>query len=273
MDSIDLFTGTRELKRFSKTLHEGKATLSCIITERWHRIVERSVKCGAGFSRKLTSRLGIERTEKEELEGVVKGSLGLTSIASFESTIRASTGLDTRLEYTSELEESFDFKAPQCGLRTIDLYQLQRLYYLEFEDTRVFRRENWNKEFLCWVDRIHDGGSSVEWIPECGCEKRTPPQDADGKFYINLGKVSFLSSFEEREGYVHIPGAKARVSAGISKTKASTVNLQRRMVPEHLLFLAREDADRFQARFVPYESREEENLTEAYAVSEAEARS
>lgn len=270
MEGIDLFTGTRELTRFSLPLNEGKATLACVVTIRWHELMVRTVKCGAKYSRKLTSRLGVEKSQREDLEAVVKGSLGFPGVGNFESTLQAKAGFETRLEYASELEESFEFDSPKCGIRTIMLYQLQRVYHLTFKGRGFFKDEEWEKSFVCWSDRIHDGGKRMEFDPECGCEPPTRP-DPDGTFYINLGKISLLSTFHEREGRIYIPGVKARVTPEISRTKASTVNIQRKMIPKHLLFLAREDADAFQARFVPFDMREQEKVVVAAVEAEAKA--
>lgn len=270
MEDIDLFTGTRELKRFSLSLDEGKATLACIVTLRWHELLVRTLKCGAKYTRKLTSKLGIEKTQREDLEAVVKGSLGFPGVGKFESAIQAKAGFEARLEYASELEETFEFDSPKCGIRTIMLYQLQWLYQLTFKGRRFFKDEEWERNFVCWSDRIHDGGRSIEFDSECGCEPPSPRPEPDGSFYINLGRISLLSPFNEKEGYIYIPGVKARLTRDISRTSVSTVNLQRRMIPKHLLFLAREDADAFQARFVPYDVREQEKVvTEAADAVEA----
>lgn len=244
------FDGVRKVSDFWLDLFDGDGTLYCEITERWHEVMAKTIKCGTKYKRKLTCRLGVSRTEREDLEAVAKGQLGMKAIGSLEAAITGKTGVTTTLEHVAEFEEEFEFVAPECGAREIRIQQLQRLYEFQFEDRRVFRRSKWSKSYEVWIDRVHDSSRVTKHDPECGC-KGTPDKEPDGSFIIDLGKISFRLGFDQRGDHLYLPDIKARVPRRALGRDNVQVRLKPEMLPPHLLFLVQQRAESVVSRFVP----------------------
>ena len=271
LDALLPFEGTRETANFTLDLFDGKATLTGTVSERWDDVMVKTIKCGDKFKRTLVRRIGLSRSEKEEVDSAIKGSIGVSGLASLESSISAKIGVETRFEVVDEVQEEFTFASPQCGIRIIRLQQLQRLYRLEYRDTRAFKKD-WQKPFVERVDRVHDAGISKKYDPDCDCEEKKDRDDDDGTFVIHLGRLTLRAAFSERNGFLYFRDLGARIPAPAARLEYATVRLKPGMLPPHVLFLAGLSDEPVIARFIP------ENVpsyvgqrTEATAQSEPEA--
>jgi len=134
----EYFAGDRPVTSFTLPLHRGRAVLSGTVLERWEERLSRSLSCGIKHSRKLTRRVGVSVSERDDIEGTVKTSFGLKGIAELKSELKSKIGHEIQWDKSEEIEEAFEWQAPECGRRTISLYQLQRVYRLSFEDSRFW---------------------------------------------------------------------------------------------------------------------------------------
>jgi hypothetical protein len=243
------FDGTREVGDFTLDLFDGRATLSCTVSERWDDLMVKTIKCGDTFKRSLSRRIGVSKAEKDDLESVVKGSLGVSGLASLESGISSKRGVETRFEVVDEVQEEVSFAAPECGIRIIRLQQLQRMFRMTFRDSRAFKKD-WQKAFSERVDRVHDGGSVDKPHPDCGCEPKTR-DPSDGTFIVDMGRLTLRAAFHERDGFLYFPDLGARIPSYAARLEYVTVGLKPGMVPRHLLFLAALTDEYVVTRFVP----------------------
>lgn len=244
MESVDFFLGTRFQPPLVLSFYDGKAQLICKISENWGQKFVHSIRCGAKYSRKLKRSVGMVYTEKDDLESLVTGSIGLKGIASIDSQISAKSGVELQLSRSEEIEEEFTFESPKCGELVIALYQFRRIIELIYRDHRPFHKKEWSTTTTYWVDRVHDNSHPTLEIPECGC-KADDNVIEDGKIYIDAGNVSMTTSFIEYADTIQIP----KLDLEIDKSKLhQTVQFHRSKLPSYLLFLAGEVPEVIESR-------------------------
>ncbi len=234
MEAIDFFHGTRVQPSLVIPFYEGKAELECTISEGWGQLILHSIRCGDKYVRKLKRSIGMVYTEKDDLESLVSGSLGLKGIASLDSQISSKIGVELQLSRSEEIEDEFTFEAPTCGERIVGLYQLRRNITLRFQDSRLFHKKEWSMSTTYWADRIHDNSHMVPKIPECGCKDDTN-QLEDGRLYVDMGNVTLTTEFIENANSIRISSLDMEIEK-LSLHKP--IQIQRNKIPDYLLFLA-----------------------------------
>lgn len=272
-EDLDIYAETRQVGELTFDLHGGKATLTCSVTERWVELLARTIKCGASWKRTIRSRLGVSKTDQTELESSIKGGLGIPNVASLEAMIQGKVTGEVRLETSRDWEEEYQFESPECGRRVIKLYQQQRIFDFSYQDTRPFRRDAWQKPIVSWLDRIHDGSRIVKFDPECGCEQG-PSTEAPsaGRFLLNIGKMSFLMEPEINDSKAYLYPLHASVPAeilNIQTAERSRIRIERRMVPQHLLFLSGDESTEWVGEIFRVGAAEEDRASIRESVLEA----
>jgi hypothetical protein len=193
-------------------------------------------------------------SERDDIEGTVKTSFGLKGIAELKSELKSKIGHEIQWDKSEEIEEAFEWQAPECGRRTISLYQLQRVYRLSFEDSRFWHKDSWTRTVVEWLERIADQSKHIENDPGCGC-KREPQVGGDGLVNLVLDKISMLVPFREERSHIDFPTIGMSIRAGsVEQLFGGTYTIERRHIPPYLLFLAGADAKKFQGEFTPYTS-------------------
>lgn len=244
MESIDFFQGTKVKPPLVIPFYDGKAELECTISEGWGQLIVHSLKCGAKYVRKLKRSIGMVYTERDDLESLVSGSLGLKGIASLDAQISSKTGTELQLNRSEEIEDEFTFEAPKCGERIIALYQFWRTINLKFHDDRLFHKKEWSMSTTYWADRIHDNSYMVSVIPECGCPSGDVEPD-NGKIYVDIGNVTMTTDFIESGDSLKIPALDLEID---KSALHKPVQFNRSKLPTYLLFLAGEVPEIIEAR-------------------------
>jgi large subunit ribosomal protein L7/L12 len=264
MEAIDFFTGTRIQPPLFLSFYDGRAQLVCAISESWGQKFVHSIKCGAKFTRKLKRSVGITYTEKDDLESLVAGSLGLKGIASLDSQISAKSGIELQLYRSEEVEDEFTFDSPKCGERVIALYQFRRIIDLKYRDDRPFRKKEWSMTTTDWVDRIHDNSYVIPEIRECGCKSDSLDSE-DGKLYVEMGNVTMTTGFVEFADRLRIPS----LDLEIEKSKLhQPIQFHQNKLPDYLRFIAGEIPEIMIARFSFEKTQIKEEITKVKDVSD-----
>ena len=245
MESIDFFHGTRVQPPLVIPFYDGKAELECTISEGWGQLIVHSLKCGAKYVRKLKRSIGMVYTEKDDLESLVSGSLGLKGIASLDAQISSKTGTELQLNRSEEIEDEFTFESPKCGERVIALYQFRRNINLKFRDNRLFHKKEWSMSTTYWADRIHDNSYMVSVIPECGCPSDNIEPD-NGKIFVDMGNVTMTTDYIESGGSLKIPAFDLEID---KSALHKPVQFNRSKLPDYLQFLAGEIPEIVEAKF------------------------
>jgi hypothetical protein len=210
------------------------------------------MSCGTKHSTKLTRRLGISAKERDAIEGTLKTSFGLKGIAELKSELKSKISHEIGWDKSEEIEEEFEWEAPKCGRETIALYQLQRVYKLSFEDTRFWHKDAWTRTVVEWLERIADQSKRVENDPDCGCS-RQPKVGGDGLVNLSLGKISMVVPFTQHGNHIEFSTLKLSVRArDVEQLFEKTYTIDRRCVPDYLLFLAGAKAKTFEGQFARY---------------------
>jgi gas vesicle protein len=239
--SIVFYFGDREVDSFRLSLHRGKATLCCTITERWEERFARVLKCGNSRKAVLSRKCGITLEERENLEATVKGSIGLKGIAELKSEMAGKT--ETKIEFneSTETKEEFTFSAPRCGRLDLTSYQLRRIYHLEYDDRRVWHRDTWTRNFGEWIDRIYDDSQRYPYDPDCQCQPAKKEPKVDGKLSLIFSdKLAMNTGFYRTSGHLHFPELEISLSQENLDHIAQGHSLKIRsdLLPAYLLFLA-----------------------------------
>ncbi len=247
------FQGDRLINEFVLGLNGDKATLSCAIKENWTEVIGLSLRCGTKYRRTVRQRFGVTRTDREDLDVSIKGSLGLQGIASLQTAIKARTGKEIRFDEMREIEQEFTFEAPQWGQLIVSVYQLRRVYEFGYEDNRWFSlwdKPSWTKTVTEWLERIHDGSKKFENDPECGCGG-IPYSGNDGEVYLDGGRISMRAGYRRTADGFAFPTLGVQFSGRIEDFAIAEGVVKRELVPTYLLFLADEVRPELRFRFVP----------------------
>lgn len=234
MEAIDFFHGTRVQPPLVIPFYDGRAELECTISEGWGQLIVHSLKCGAKYVRKLKRSIGMVYTEKDDLESLVSGSLGLKGVASLDAQISSKIGTELQLSRSEEIEDEFTFEAPPCREKVVALYQLWRIVDLKFRDNRLFHKKEWTMSTTYWADRYHDNSHAIPKIPECGCEDDSFEPD-DGMIFVDMGNVTMTTGFIENGTNLRIPALNLQVD---KSNLHKPLQIETNNLPGYLLFLA-----------------------------------
>lgn len=251
MSASEFFIGDRIVNEFVIDFHGGKARLSCTIAERWEELISRPLVCGGEYEREFTQRIGITSIDREEMEATISGSLGLKGIAEFKSAVKGKTGRELQIEEAQETKEKTKFTAPECGRLTLLIYQLKRLYQFSYQDTRFLHKDSWTKTIPYWIARIHDASKASRNDPSCGCDLKVVT-GIDGLLYLDMGKISMLAGFNKSGPGIEIPSLNLSITPYGDRSLPTTISVDRKTIPQYLLFLAHEQADKLDGKIFPY---------------------
>jgi gas vesicle protein len=259
MDQMHFFRGERVTGPFPLDINNGRAQLTCSVTEEWISKKAWSISCGEKHRYVLKKRLGVSATERQELEATITGSLKLIGISELKSQIKSKLGLEFRIEESVEEEDEFTFEAPKCGRLDHRVYQLKRVYRFSSRDKRSWierlphpwRKNDFTQTIEEWVDDIYGAPIPTDPDPACGCKDSR--SEIDGLVTLFLGKISTVVGYKRTEQGLNIPSLNfsANVS-GIGELLHSDFVFERNVIPPYLLFLADERATRLKGRFLPY---------------------
>lgn len=245
MSNVHFFSGTLIRQPLAFSFHNGQAQLICRISENWKQLLLHSIRCGNTYTHKLKRSIGITYTEKNDLESLLDGSLGVKGIASLDSQLSTKSGFELQLNRSEEVENEFHFTSPQCGEKIIALYQYQRTIDLDYRDNRPNRKIEWPMHLVYMVDRIHDRSSVIPEIPECGC-KSDNPEKGDGKIDIDMGNITMTADFVEYADYLKVPSLGLQINKSQDQ---NTIVFSSELLPDYLRFLRGDNGKIIHAEF------------------------
>ena len=247
---LELFSGEREVDEFVVPFHNGKATLSCTVRERWTDCLVAFLRCGNTQKFRLKRVIGVSKRELRTLEDAVKVNLGLESLLGFAGEIKEQTTTEIGLEESSEEEQEFQFQAPPNGLLAILVYQMQRVYYLHYEDNGWGRRKHGFRLTVTeWLRRFFDDSKRHEQDPHC-TGGLAVPQEPEGRALIDFGPYTLSVGYRETNRGLEVPTLDAFVGAGdVGKILSVPGTFERSIVPDYLLFLADDQREAIPGQF------------------------
>ncbi|MDN3655391.1 hypothetical protein QWZ08_07135 [Ferruginibacter paludis] len=236
---INFFTNTHEAGSFNFEL-EKKVRISGKIFERWVQLLSRSIACGEDKKRIIEKKVGITKTEREDLESLLKGSVGVKGIASIESQIKAKTGIEVKFEYATTETEETTFKAPECGRKTLVVYQLVREYDITITDKRLFSFSKGQTRILLteYTDNIHDKSLTTEIDPDCGCKDKSEDVD-DGILSLLVNNYyQLVTPYKIKLEKVTLKNLGVEVTLeDLGKMLVKNYQIQSSTLPDYIVFL------------------------------------
>ncbi len=236
----NFFTNTHEVDTFNFEV-EKKVHVSGKISERWVQLLSRSIACGEDKKRVIEKKVGISKTERDDLESLLKGNIGVKGIASIESQIKAKTGIEVKLEYATIETEETTFKAPECGRKTLIVYQLVREYDISIMDKRFFSFSKGQTRIILteYTDNIHDKSLTTDNDPDCGCKDKLQDAD-DGILSLLINKYyQLVTPYKMNQDKVSLKNLGIEISIedlGNMTLDRYTINAS--LLPNYIVFLA-----------------------------------
>ncbi len=246
MKNPEYFDGEQFINEFEIPNVKKNAILTCKTYEKWKDIASFRLSCGNESSYSVKICEGIEETEISSLKSHIEGSFGIKGLASLSSKIEESCEL--KFTYRKSIEEvsEFKFKAPECGAITLCVYQLQKIFRLNFIDNSWFHRDEWNKTITFWQNKYLDTTKKIKNDPDCGCSL-DPDIGYDGFLNFKLAneKLAMFLGFKNIPGGLKIPDLNWSMEGSLSTIENQEIWIERDNIPPHLLFLMRDESKKF----------------------------
>lgn len=233
--------------RERKLLHEldfnlnDKTQIKGKVYEKWVQKIGRSVACGAEEKRVIKRELGIEKTQREDLESLVKGSIGIKGIASMEAQITAKIGTEVTLKHLTSVEEEKRFAAPECGRITICVYQLVREYDLTITNNSSFSFSKKPKtiQITEHTDNFYDETVRTDSDLDCGCKKTDEPED-DGLLSLMIkDNYQLVAVYKQMPEGVLLKSINLFLSVSdLGKMVLGKHTINASVLPKHILFFS-----------------------------------
>ena len=198
------FPGRKKIVESNYSYERGKVSLSCTVFARWKDVDSKTAHCGADGSFKVTATVGLTQTDSEKLKSSVGGSIGIEKVASLKSSLESEIGREISWELAATREDTFSFKAPECGRRTETVYQLMRDYDFVYSRQRLFRNPfTWHTSVPEYVQRFHAVTDIEQFDPRCKCP--TPEELPLWRTIdVQIGPVTMELGYVEKDGSIDI---------------------------------------------------------------------
>jgi hypothetical protein len=237
---INFFNGSKLVQELDFEI-ENKVRIQGKIYERWIQKLSRSIACGVKEKRTIEKKVGLTQTQREDLESLVKGSIGIKGIASIESQIKSRIGSDITLECVINEKEEKEFEAPKCGRITICVYQLVREYELTIIDKRFlsFSKQAKKIHLIEYTDNLYDESPTTESDPDCGCKDPIDDSD-DGLLCLLINKkYQLLTTYKELPEKVLLKSLNISLTeADIGRLTLGKLRIDSSLIPAHIMYLA-----------------------------------
>ena len=250
MTSTDFFVGTRKVGEGTIQLRGGKTDLYWQVREYWDELASCPLKCGGEYSKAISRRSGIKRTDKEELEAAAKADLKVIGIAGLSTELTGRLGYEITFEVEEGEVDTLRWKAPDRGALTVLLYQLTQRITLHYRDRRLLGLESWTKHITRRLNRYHDGSRRFDSHPDCG--GGDPGNGGKGLIYADGQPVSFIMVYQLTEEGVQFPSHGFETPSTIQEVIGSVVRFAYEDLPPAIQFLLGPDRSDIRATLRPY---------------------
>jgi hypothetical protein len=173
----EYFPGRRQIGKTTQSYEKGKASLLCTVFEHWKDLDSKTAYCGADASLKIAATIGLTQTDSEKIKASFGSSIGVEKVASLKSSLESEIRREICWELSSTREDTFSFKAPECGRRTETIYQLIHEYDLYYSRKRLIRKPfTWQTTLTEYVKCYRAIPDKEDFDPVCKCPTRPEPK-------------------------------------------------------------------------------------------------
>jgi len=249
------FTGRRELEPIVLPLDGGKTKMTCRIYEYWEDTDNTTTaRCSDPGLIEVRKVVGISERDKTVIKTHIESTIGVKDFAKLKSGIEASIEKEINFSVEESTVKTSNFSSPDCGRKTMFVYQLVREY--EFFYAKKFL--GWTKT---WERKIRERTNIHDFLPDiedhdelCKCDNPEPPTNYNGVLVMDMGEVSMRAPFRRTPD-----GIEARVDNSllkISNTDSSdfVVDIPVDALPEMVRFLGEFNSEIVRTEFHEYQS-------------------
>lgn len=251
----EYFQGERFLGDGVVGLHNGKAELQWVVHWYWDELVSCPLKCGQKYSKTLSRRSGISKTDREELEAAVKADLSVLGFAGLTTELTGTLGREITFEVEEAQEETFTWEAPPQGSLNVLWYQLVEKLSFDYRDFRFLRRGTWRKVVRRRLTRYYNGSRGTFTHPDCG--PVGPVGSAEGGptglLLADAGTVIFLLGYRADDKAVLFPGLNLRTPEPLQVLLSRKVLFHWKDLPAADRFFLGEEQEMVGVRLRPFE--------------------
>ena len=212
------FTGRRERDPVKLPFDGG--TMTCRIFEYWEDTDNTTTaRCGDPGFIEVKRVVGISERDETVLKTHIESMIGVKGFAELKSKIEDSVSRAVNFSVEQSTTKTSNFSSPDCGRKTMFVYQLVRDY--EFFYSKKFLR--WTKTWERTIrerTNVHDFLPDIEELDEiCKCDDPIPPANYDGMLVIDMDRISVRAPFRRTSD-----GIESRVDAELWLIKAADLN-------------------------------------------------
>lgn len=193
---IDFFEGERE---YGPTKLDGvpeNGETECTQTLRWSLRFAVDVPCGGSVRRTVRKERGISLEQRTDLEGTVRGELGVAFLSKLELAIRGSFGETLTLRHLESETIEVGIKGKDCYLRRLELYQLESVLDIRCSWKPRFRRSRyWEKRVVIAHPKIVQRTEVEPRHLDCGCR---PLEEEVDRMEVTSHKLSLVAPYVVR---------------------------------------------------------------------------
>ncbi len=236
------FLGREEVAKFDIKLKNEKANLHCIVTEYWSSILNDSAKCGATITHEVSRKIGLKKSEKEDFEKAIEGSIGSKNIAKVKAATKNNISSEFHWEVIKEEKRVFEFPSPKCGNYLALQYQKHREYNYSYQEEGWFHKSSWQFSLTEHTNCFHDDSKIIDPDSSCNCTPK-PKIDYDGLVHVDFGDVSMNALYRKTEIGIEVSFLRPEAGIYINAPSISSINemeinsIPSKGVPESLKFL------------------------------------
>lgn len=249
------FTGRHELDQISVLLDGGKSTVTCRIFEHWEDTDNTTTaRCGDPGLIEVRKVVGISERDEAVLRTQIQSMIGVKGFAELKSSIESSIKREVNFSLEESTMKTSNFSSPDCGRKTMFVYQLIREY--EFYYSKRFLR--WTKS---WERKIRERTNVHDFLPDidefddiCKCDNRTPPAPYDGVLVIDMGTVSVRAPYRISSNCVEAQVDSTLLQIEIAESNDFSVNISVATLPEIVRLLGEFETETVNAKIYEYQA-------------------
>lgn len=249
------FTERRERDQISVVLDGGKTTMTCRIFEHWEDTDNTTTaRCGDPGVIEVRKVVGISERDEAVLKTQIQSMIGVKGFAELKSSIESSIKKEVNFSLEESTVKTSNFSSPDCGRKTMFVYQLIREYQFFFSKRFLGYTRTWERK-VTERTNVHDFLPDIEEFDElCNCREPPHPTPFDGTLVIDMGSVSVRGPYRRIQNGIEVRVDNALLRIAISDSKDFLVDIPVAALPEMVRLLGEFETETVQAKFYEYQA-------------------
>lgn len=248
------FTGRKEVSSFTILLDGARASMTCKIYEHWEDTDNTTTaRCGDSGVIEVKKIVGISKRDEQTLKSSIEGSIGVTGLAELKSKIEDSVKRDFNFHTEISTSKTSNFLSPQCGRKTIFVYQLIREY--EF----LYHQKKWGR-MKTWERKIRERTNTHDYMPDidefdevCKCKNPPRPENFDGVMVIDMGNISIRAPYRNTQKEIEVMLETSVLKIPTEGFFKFPLIIPTKILPGMVVFLGDINEDNVEAEYYEYQ--------------------